>query len=39
MPKTPKPPKPVIDETRLDALSLHEPAASPTETEHGETGD
>ena len=39
MPKSPKPPKPVIDETRLDALPLHGPTASPTETEHGETGD
>jgi DUF3027 family protein len=38
MPKSPKPPKPVIDETRLDALPLHE-AAPATETEHGETGD
>jgi hypothetical protein len=40
MPKSPKPPKPVIDETRVDELALHEPKPSPTtETEHGETGD
>lgn len=39
MPKTPKPPAPVIDETRVDTLHLHGPQPSPTETEHGETGD
>ncbi|WP_340560540.1 DUF3027 domain-containing protein [Streptomyces sp. GSL17-111] len=40
MPTPPQPPPPVIDETRVDALPLHDTPApdAATETEPGETG-
>ncbi|UGY92072.1 DUF3027 domain-containing protein [Streptomyces gobiensis] len=40
MPKPPRPAPPVIDETRVDELGLHDTEPDQeTETEHGETGD
>ncbi|MCX2968793.1 DUF3027 domain-containing protein [Streptomyces sp. TRM70308] len=38
MPRPPKPPAPVIDETRVDDLALRDAGAEPADTEHGETG-